>query len=75
MLLFTLSNANVLFAKQVIIWRYYTTAKALSITKQVEIINKKEFTKTKLDENIKAFMVYMISFSLNLMLIYPVQKA
>ena len=49
--------------------------KALSIIKQVEIIDKKKFTKAALDKNIEAFYIYIISFSLNLMLIQLVPKA
>ena len=40
----------------------------------MEIINKKEFTKTALDENIETFIVYIIPLNLNLMLIYLAQK-
>ena len=43
--------------------------------KQVEIINEKKFTKTILDENIKAFVVYITSLSLNLILIHLARKA
>ena len=40
----------------------------------MEIIDKKEFTKTALDENVKAFVVYITSFILNSMLIHLAQK-
>ena len=50
---------------------FYTTAKALLTTKQVEIINKKKCTKVALDENIEVFVIYIISFSFNLTQIYP----
>ena len=42
--------------------------------KRVEIFDKKEFTKTALDENVKAFVVHVISFSFNLMPIYLIKK-
>ena len=41
----------------------------------MEIIDKKKFTKTILVKNSKVFIVYMISFSFNLMPINPTQKA
>ena len=40
-------------------------AKVLSIIKQVKLINKKKFAKVVLDENVEAFVVYMISLSLS----------
>ena len=39
----TLSNADVQFLEKKLTWRSYTTAKALPTTKQVELIDKKEF--------------------------------
>ena len=39
------------------------------------MIDKKKFTKAALDENIEVFVVYIISFSLNLMPIHPAQEA
>ena len=65
-----LNNVNILFIKRKFTWKSYTIAKALPTTKQVEIINKKTFTKMALDKNIEAFVVYITSFSLNLILIY-----
>ena len=40
----------------------------------MEIINKKQLNKVALDENVKAFVVHVISFSLNSMPIYSAQK-
>ena len=39
------------------------------------MINKKKFAKTILDKIIKAFVIYIISFSLNLIIIYLTKKA
>ena len=36
----------------------------------MEIVDKKKFTKTALDKNVKAFVVHMTSLSLNLIPIY-----
>ena len=40
----------------------------------MEFINKKMFAKTELDENVKAFILHVGSFTSN-MTIYPAQKA
>ena len=50
----TFGNANIQFTKKQLTWRTYTTKKALPTTRQVEIIDQKEFAKTALDENVKA---------------------
>lgn len=49
-------------------------AKALSITRHVEIIDKKKFVKTALNKNVEAFVVY-IAFLLSKILIYPTWTA
>ena len=59
----TFSNAYVLFIEKEFTWRSYTTTKALPTTKQVELINKKEFAKAALDKNFETFVVYVVSFS------------
>ena len=56
-------------------WRSYTVAEALPTTKRVEIIDKKEFTKAALDENVEAFVVHVTSLSLNSMPIHPAREA
>ena len=38
-----LSNADVSFGKEIFTWKIYTTNKALPTTKQVQLINKKNF--------------------------------
>ena len=54
-----LSNANVSFGKRILTWRTYTTNKALFTTKQVQIIDKKDFVIAALDANSKTFMMHM----------------
>ena len=56
-------------------WRSYTVAEALPTTKRVEIIDKKEFAKAALDENVEAFVVHVTSLSLNSMPIHPAREA
>lgn len=42
-----------------LIWKFYTSAKALPTTKRVEIINGKKFTITTLDQTKTSFIIYM----------------
>ncbi len=56
----SLSNVNVEFAKLgKLTWRFYNTIKALPITSQIELINKKEFAKVALDKNLETFIVHV----------------
>ena len=49
---------------------FYTTTKVLLTTKQVGIIDKIEFSKAVLDENVKTLVIYITSFNLNSIPIY-----
>lgn len=51
--------------------------KSLPITKQVEIINKKEFAKVVLNKNIKVFVMHVtfLSFNKIMIIIYLTKKA
>ena len=44
------SNADIQFAEKELTWRSYTVVEALSTTKWVEFIDKKEFAKVALNE-------------------------
>lgn len=59
MLFLKLSNTNMLFGKITFIWRSYITNKALPTTKQVQIINLKEFVIVILNANNETFVVHM----------------
>ena len=59
----TFSNADIQFAEKKLTWRSYTTKEALPTTCWVELIDKKEFAKAGLDENVKAFMINVVSFT------------
>lgn len=59
----TFSNVGIQFAEEKLTWRSYTTTEAFSTNQKVELINKKEFAKTALDETVEAFVVYMASFT------------
>lgn len=54
-----LSNTNFYFAAEKLTWRSYTVVKTLFNTSRVELIDKKEFAKVALDENLETFVVYM----------------
>ena len=58
------NNADIQFAEKKLTWRSYTTKKALSTTQRVELIDKKEFVKAALDENIEVFVVHVSFLSL-----------
>lgn len=58
------SNANISFSEQRLIWRFYIIGKILPITKQIKIIDKKEFAITVLDKNVEVFVMYITFFSL-----------
>ena len=62
----TPKNADVQFVKKKLTWRSYTNAKALPTTKRIELINKKEFTKTALDGKSETFVVHVTSFNVTL---------
>lgn len=68
------SNADILFTKQKLTLRSCIVTKALPTLKQVEIIYKKKIAKMTFDENIKVFLVHIIFFSLNSILIHLAQK-
>ena len=55
-----ISNADVSFGKKTLTWKTYTTNKALSTTKRVQIINKKDFVIVVLNINSETFVVYVI---------------
>ena len=58
----TFSNAD-----KDLTWRSYTTAEALSIIKEIELIDKNKFAKMALDENIEVFVVHVTSLSPSLL--------
>ena len=70
----TFSNADVQFAKKKLTWRTYITEEALPITCRVKLIDQKECPKAVLNENIKAFVVYVSSLELK-MIIHQARKA
>ena len=59
MLFLTLSKADIWFAERKLVWRIYTAAEALSMTRKIEIINKKEFAVAVLNADNKTFVMYI----------------
>ena len=59
MLFLKISNANMLFGKKILMLQSYTANKALITTKQVQIIDQKEFVIVALDIDSKWFVVNM----------------
>lgn len=55
------ANADIRFAKRMLVWRSYTAAEALLTTKRVELIKKKEFVAAALNEDKKTFAVHVAS--------------
>ena len=59
MLFFKISNADVSFGEGTLTWRTYTTNEALPITKQVQIIDPKEFVIAALNVDNETFVVHL----------------
>ena len=55
-----INNANMLFGKKILMWKFYTTNKALPTTKQVQIIDSKKFVIAILDANSITFVMYIV---------------
>ena len=72
---FIFSNADVQFNKREFIWILYITAKIFLTTQKVKLIDREDFAKAELDENIKTFMVHISFLSMgSKMKIYPDEK-
>ena len=55
------TNGNVQFVDINLTWKTYITKKSQLIIQWVEVINKKKWVRRVLNENIKAFIIYMDS--------------
>ena len=54
-----ISNTDVSFDEKTLTWKTYTTNKALSTTKQVQIIDKKDFVIAALDADSETFVIHV----------------
>ncbi len=72
----SLSNADIKLAElEKLTWSLNTAVEALPITSRVGLINKKEFAKVVMDENLKTFVVYMSALDITESSIHPSQVA
>ncbi len=72
----TMSNADIDFQARDLQWRFYTTRKVLSTTRQVELIRKKEFAAAALDPEHEVFVVQLVALSVDLVdEVHPSKKA
>ncbi len=72
----TMSNADVDFQARNLQWRSYTTRDILSTTRRVELIGKKEFVVTSFDLEHEAFVVQVVTPSVDSSVeIYPSKRA
>ncbi len=70
----SLSNADVEFAELgKLTWRFYIAAEALPTTSRVELIDKREFAKVALDENLETFVVQVSALDVAELSIHPSQ--
>ena len=58
-----MSDADVDFLDRELWWRTYTTQEALSTTRRVELVGKKEFAAAELDPKYETYVVYVGSVS------------
>lgn len=65
MLFLILSNAKIIFSDWKLSYGLFTTADTLSITKQVELIERKEFIAAIFSLDEKMFVVYIVVLSLD----------
>lgn len=56
-------NINIQFAEKKLFQKTYYIVEILRIIKKIELIYKKHFAKTVIDENVKAFVAYVSSLS------------
>ncbi len=65
MIFLTMSNADVDFQVRDLQWRFYTTRDILLITRQIELIEKKEFVAVVLNPEHKSFLIHIAVFNIN----------
>ena len=70
-----ISNANIAFSEGTLTWKFYITNKALLTTKQVQLVNPKEFVIPALDADSKTFIVYVAIRKQEEIAINPDRKA
>ena len=83
MFFLTLSGADIDFSAWELWWRTYTTKEAFLTIKHVELVGKKEFAATVLDQKYETYIVHVTSLSSALLIaffgstlfnVYPLQR-
>ena len=75
MLFLKISNTNVVFGKETLIWKFYATNKALSTTNQVQLVDPKKFVIAALDTDSKTFIIYVVIWKQKKMPMYFKKQA
>ena len=75
MLFLKISNAEVSFGEEILTWRTYIINEALPTTKQVQIIDPKEFVIAALDVNSETFMMHVAIWEQEEMPVYSKRQA
>ena len=70
-----ISNADIAFGEGTLMWRSCTTNEALPTTKQVQLVDPKEFVIAALDADSKTFVVHVVVREREEMAIDPAKKA
>ena len=72
---FKISNVDVLFGKEILIWKFNTINKALPTTKQVQNVDLKNFFLAALNIDSKMFKVHVAIWERKKMLMYSKKQA
>ena len=70
-----ISNADVAFGERTLMWKSYTTNKALSTTEQVQLVDPKEFVIVALDADSETFVMHVAIREREKMAMDPGRKA
>ena len=60
MLFLKISNVDIAFGEETLMWKSYTTNEALSTTKRVQLVDLKEFVIAVLDADSETFIVHVV---------------
>ena len=70
-----ISNADIAFSEGTLMWKSYTTNKALPTTKQVQLVHPKEFVIAALDTDSETFVMHVAIRKWEEMVVNPGRKA
>ena len=75
MLFLKISNADVAFGKETLMWKSYTANEALPTTEQIQLVDLMEFVIAALDVDSETFVVYVAIREREEMAMDPAKKA